>query len=71
MNPLLQIMPRQTTPLPSAALPATTLQFPANEPQSYRRIDSLFASRTLAVTDVTCTCPRSPAARYGSRERTS
>jgi AraC-like DNA-binding protein len=61
MSPSLQSMPRQTTPPSSAALPTTTLQFPANEPQSYRRIDSLFASRTLAVTDVTCTCPRSPA----------
>ncbi len=61
MSPSLQSMPRQTTPLSSAALPSATLQFPANEPQSYRRIDSLFASQTLAVTDVTCTCPRSPA----------
>jgi AraC-like DNA-binding protein len=32
-----------------------------SEPQGYRRIDPLFASRMLAVTDVTCTCPRSPA----------
>ena len=32
-----------------------------SEPQGYRRIDPLFASRMLAITDVTCTCPRSPA----------
>jgi AraC-like DNA-binding protein len=32
-----------------------------SEPQGYRRIDPLFASRMLAITDITCTCPRSPA----------
>jgi AraC family transcriptional regulator len=33
----------------------------ASEPHGYRRVDPLFASRMLAITDVTCSCPRSPA----------
>jgi AraC-like DNA-binding protein len=51
--------PLQTVPLPHQDLRQD--QHQPGEPHPYRRIDPLFASRTLAITDITCTCPRSPA----------
>jgi AraC family transcriptional regulator len=45
----------------SMPLQTPSLQLPPSEPHPYRRIDPLFTSRTLAITDITCTCPRSPA----------
>jgi AraC family transcriptional regulator len=45
----------------STPLQTAPVQLPPNEPHPYRRMDPLFTSRTLAITDITCTCPRSPA----------
>lgn len=45
----------------SPSLQTAPVQHPSDEPHPYRRIDLLFTSRTLAITDITCTCPRSPA----------